>query len=298
MPNLAIEPKTKISPFRKVALGTWRNAYDPSVYGVLSLRMNEALRYIDMFRKKTGKHLTVSHMMAKAIGVVLKEVPDANAVLRWNRLYLREDIRVFFQVVAEDPDTGEIDLSGVVVTEPQAKTLSTIVEEFGGEVKNVREGTDSELKKSRNMMRAMPYLLIHYVLRFLSFLLFTLNLDLRRFGIPQDAFGSVMVTNIGSLGLPTALVPLVPYARVALLVALGSVEDRAVVDDGKVVPAKVMDLGCTFDHRVLDGGHAAKMYRIIKDWMEDPFNHFDAIDELRPITKAPPASAPPPLPGE
>ena len=295
MGNLALTPKKRISPFRKVALGTWRNAYDPSVYGVLTVRMEEALRYIEAYRKKTGRHLTVSHMMGKALGVLLKQVPDANAVIRWNRIYLRNDIRIFFQVVAEDPDSGEIDLSGVVLREPQDKSLSTIIDEFGGEVKSVRDGTDSQLKKSRNMMKAMPYLLVHYVMRFLSFLMFTLNLNLSKLGIPRDPFGSIMVTNIGSLGLPTALVPLVPYSRVALLVALGSVEERAVVENGQVVPGKVMDLGCTFDHRILDGGHASKMYRIVKDWLEHPFDHFEPIDELRSGKQEAP-SAPPPIP--
>lgn len=247
------------------------------MYGVLTVRMDEALRYIDAYRQKTGKRLKVNHMIAKALGVLLKQVPDANAVIRFNRIYLRENVRIFFQVVTEDPDTGEIDLSGVLVDEPQDKSLSTIIDDFGGEVNNVREGTDTQLKKSRNMMRAMPYLLIHYVLRLISLLTYTFNLNLSWAGIPRDPFGSIMVTNIGSLGLPTALVPLVPYSRVALLVALGCVEERAVVQDGKVVPAKVMDLGCTFDHRILDGGHAAKMYAIVKDWLEDPFEHFEPV---------------------
>ena len=45
------------------------------------------------------------------MGMVLHEMPDANAILRFNRIYLREDIGVFFQVAMEDPQTGELDLS-------------------------------------------------------------------------------------------------------------------------------------------------------------------------------------------
>ena len=67
-----------------------------------------------------------------------------------------------------------------------------------------------------------------------------LNLDLRWAGIPSDPFGSVMITNVGSLGLDTAYVPLVPYSHVPILLALGAVKDSAVVEDGKVVAGKVM----------------------------------------------------------
>src|SRR5579859_5497604 len=102
MPNLDLVPKKDVSSFRKIAIGTWRTVGDPSVYGTMELRMDEAMRYLAEFRDKTGKKLTVSHMMAKAVAHVLELHPDANAILRWNRVYLRKTIGVFFQVVMTD----------------------------------------------------------------------------------------------------------------------------------------------------------------------------------------------------
>ncbi|MBW2189554.1 MAG: 2-oxo acid dehydrogenase subunit E2, partial [Deltaproteobacteria bacterium] len=266
------------SAFRKSALGTWNTPYDPTVYGVLSIKMDEALRYIDAFREHTGKRLTVSHMVAKAIGAVLEEVPDANALLRFNQIYLRDTIGVFFQVVVKDPDTGEIDLSGATIQKPNEKTLEQIIDEFERKVSGVRQGSDQALKTSRDLMARLPSWAVSPLLRATSFLNYTLNLDMTWAGMPKDLFGSVMITNVGSLGLPYALVPLVPYSRVPLLLALGSIEDRAVVEDGELVARKVMDIGATFDHRILDGGHAAKMHQIVSAWMEHPFEHFDALD--------------------
>jgi pyruvate dehydrogenase E2 component (dihydrolipoamide acetyltransferase) len=278
MPNLLLHKKKQLSAFRKSALGTWNTPYDPTVYGVLSIKMDEALRYIDAFREHTGKRLTVSHMVAKAIGAVLEEVPDANALLRFNQIYLRDTIGVFFQVVMKDPDTGEIDLSGTTIQKPNEKTLEQIIDEFERKVSGVRQGSDQALKTSRDLMARLPSWAVSPLLRATSFLNYTLNLDMTWAGMPKDLFGSVMITNVGSLGLPYALVPLVPYSRVPLLLALGSIEDRAVVEDGELVARKVMDIGATFDHRILDGGHAAKMHQIVSAWMEHPFEHFDALD--------------------
>jgi pyruvate dehydrogenase E2 component (dihydrolipoamide acetyltransferase) len=101
-------------------------------------------------------------------------------------------------------------------------------------------------------------------------------------GIPSDPFGSIMITNIGSLGLQEAFVPLVPYSRVPLLVAMGAVEDAPVVEDGAIVPGKTMRVCATFDHRVLDGAHAAVMARTLRAWMENPFEHFDDVDAVNP----------------
>lgn len=276
MPNLRLTKKKKLSAFRKMAIGTWQNAYDPQVYGSLDLRMEEALRYLEAFRTSTGKKLTLNHMMAKATAVVLEKMPDANAILRWNRIYLRRDIGVFFQVAMSDPKTGEIDLSGATIFDAQKKSLVEIVDEFAAKVDRVRAGKDKK-ESSRGMFRRMPFFMLNRVLKVLSFFSYTLNLDLRWAGVPRDPFGSAMITNIGSLGLDEAYVPLVPYSRVPLLLAMGAVDDRPVVQGDSIVPGKVMKVCATFDHRILDGAHASVMARTLREWMERPFDHFDPI---------------------
>lgn len=289
MGNLELIKKTNVSSFRRIAIGTWRHAYDPSVYGRLTLRMDEALRYMEAFRRSTGKRLTVTHMMAKAVAAVMESCPDANAILRWNRIYLRKRIGTFFHVAMEDPATGEIDLSGAMIEDPEQKSLVQIIDEFTAKAGNVRSGNDKQLEGTRTMFKRIPFVLLNSVLKLIAFLSYTLNLDLRWMGVPRDPFGSAMITNIGSLGLEHAYVPLVPYSRVPLVVALGSVVDAPVVDDGRLIVGKVMHVCATFDHRVLDGTHAAAMARTVRAWMEHPFEHFDA---LRPAGTAPVATVP------
>jgi pyruvate dehydrogenase E2 component (dihydrolipoamide acetyltransferase) len=277
VPNLELTRKDDVSSFRKIAIGTWRTAYDPSVYGTIELRMDEAIRYIHAFREKTGKKLTVSHLMAKVAAMVLKECPDANAILRWNRVYLRKRIGIFFQVVMTDDGADKVDLSGATLYDVEQKSLLQICDEFSEKVGAVRARKDPALEKTRATFLGVPYLALNSILRLISFLSYTLNLDLRRFGIPQDPFGSLMITNIGSLGLDTAYVPLVPYARVPILLALGAVRETAVADKGQLVVAKTMRVNATFDHRFIDGFHASVMSRVLRQWIEHPFEHFDPI---------------------
>ena len=277
MPNLELVRKDDVSSFRKIAIGTWRTAYDPSVYGTIELRMEEAMRYIAEFREKTGKKLTVSHLMAKAAAMVLKECPDANAILRWNRVYLRKRIGIFFQVVMTDEGAHKVDLSGATLYDVEQKSLVEIYDEFNAKVESVRARKDPALEKTRQTFLGIPYFALNAVLRLISFLSYTLNLDLRSFGIPQDPFGSIMITNIGSLGLDTAYVPLVPYSRVPILIATGAVKDVPVVEAGQIVPGKVMRVNATFDHRFIDGFHASVMSRVLRQWIEHPFEHFDKL---------------------
>jgi pyruvate dehydrogenase E2 component (dihydrolipoamide acetyltransferase) len=277
MPNLELVRKDEISSFRKIALGTWRDAYDPSVYGTLELRMDAAVAYIHAFREKTGKRLTVSHLMAKAAAMVLKECPDANAIVRWNRVYLRKRIGVFFQVVMADEGAEKADLSGATLYDLEQKSLAEIYDEFDAKVTAVRKRKDPALESTRRTFLGVPYLALGFVLRTISFLTYTLNLDLSRFGVPKDPFGSLMITNIGSLGLDMAYVPLVPYARVPILLAIGAVRDVPVVEKGAIVPGKIMKVNATFDHRFIDGFHASIMSRVLRQWIEHPFEHFDKL---------------------
>lgn len=279
MPNLRLRRKQNLSAFRKMALGTWQTTHDPSVYGAVTLRMDRAEAYVRQFRQVTGKRLTLSHMMAKAAAAALEITPDANAILRLGSIYLRDRIGVFFQVALEDPATGQIDLSGTTVFDPEKRSLLDICQELDDKAERVRSGADNK-ERARSIFKKAPNLAIGPLLDTIGFLGHTLNLDLEKLGVPNDAFGSIMITNIGSLGLEEAYAPLVPYSRVPIVLAMGSVRDEAVVEDGQVVPGRVMKVCATFDHRVLDGKHAAIMVKTLRSWMEYPFEHFDKLDQL------------------
>jgi len=278
MPNVELVRKRDLSTFRRIAIGTWRMPYNPSVYGTLEIRMERALAYVAEFRKRTGKRLTVTHMVARAVAQALREHPDANAALRFNRVYLRKRIAVFLQVVMPDADGKKADLSGTTIHDAADKTLEQIVDEVESRVAAVRERRDPALEKSRGMMRWIPSLLLNVFMRLMAFLGYTLNLDLRRLGVERDAFGSVMVTNIGTFGLDQAYVPIIPWSRVPILLAIGEVRDAAVVEDGRLAVGKVMKVNATFDHRFIDGFHAATMSKVLREWLEHPFEKFDKLD--------------------
>lgn len=288
MPNLELTPKRDLSSFRKIALGTWRTAYDPSVYGSMDLDVTDAIEYIDRFRERTGRRLTMTHLLARVAGAILEAEPDANAILRFGRPYLRKEIGVFFQVALEDEETGEVDLSGATVHGPEKMTLLELMDDFEAQVKKVRKGEDEQLEQSRSLFKALPWFLVRPILNLLGFLGYSLNLDLRFLGVPKDAFGSMMITNIGSLGLTEAYVPLVPYSHVPLLLAVGAIRDTPVVREGEIAVRKMMRVSVTFDHRLLDGMHAARMSKVLRAWMEHPYDHFDPIETL-PAKDAPAA---------
>ncbi|WP_375772319.1 2-oxo acid dehydrogenase subunit E2 [Archangium gephyra] len=292
MAHLELIPKENVSSFRKLAIGSWKTAYDPTVYGTMTLRMDKALAYIEEFRQKTGIRLTVTHLLAKAMAEALRRCPDANAILRYNRIYLRKRITISTLVV--QTDGGKVDLTSAKIDDAEQKSLREIAAELEAAVQKVRQRKDEMLEKGKGTIHKMPYAFLNFFTWLISFFMYTLNWDMTWAGMPRDAFGSAIITNVGSLGLDTAYVPLVPYTRVPIFIAPGAIKDAPVVENGKVVPGKLMNVNASFDHRFIDGFHASILANTFREMLENPFEHFDKLDEVAPALPAdvkPPVSA-------
>jgi pyruvate dehydrogenase E2 component (dihydrolipoamide acetyltransferase) len=278
MAHLELTPKTDISSFRKLAIGSWQTTYDPTVYGTLTVRMDKALAYIEAFRQRTGHRLTVTHLVTKAMGEALRRCPEANAILRFNKIYLRKNVTISALVV--QTDGGKVDLTSAKIDHADSKSLLDIAREMEAAVRKVRERRDVALEKGKSTIQKIPYMSLNLFTWLIGFLMYTLNLDLSGIGMPKDAFGSVIITNVGSLGLDTAYVPLVPYTRTPIFVAPGAIKEAPVVENGQIVVGKVMNVNASFDHRFIDGFHAGILANTLRELLENPFEKFDAIDSL------------------
>ncbi len=277
--HIELVKKKDLSPFRKIAIGTWQTAYDPSIYGTLRLRMDQALRYIEDFRRATGRRITVTHLVVKAVAAAFRACPDANALIRWNRIYLRKHVDLSLTVlIAEPGDTGKIDLTVAKIERADELSLVEIHDKLQAHIERVRARQDAAIENTRQRMKLVPYSFMNFFLKFLSFLMYTLNIDMRWAGLPRDPFGTALITNIGSIGLDLAYVPLVPYTRISTVVTPGAVRDEPVVEDGKIVVGKVMDISATFDHRLIDGAHAAILARTVRSMFADPYGSFDKLE--------------------
>jgi len=277
MAHLTLVEKKDISSFRKLAIGSWQTAYDPTVYGTLTIRMEKALQYIEQFREKYQRRLTVTHLVSKAVAEGLRRCPDANAVLRFNKIYLRQSVTLSVLVVQTDQGDGKVDLTAAKIENAETKTLLQFADEMQAAIDTVRQRKDKALEKSKGTISKIPHMLMNTFLKVLSLLMYTFNIDMQWAGMPKDPFGSATVTNIGSLGLEIAYVPLVPYTNVPIFVTPGAILDMPVVEDGKVIPGKVMYLSASFDHRYIDGFHAGILAKTVKELLENPFEKLDPV---------------------
>ncbi|OGO70570.1 MAG: hypothetical protein A2Z37_15385 [Chloroflexi bacterium RBG_19FT_COMBO_62_14] len=94
---------------------------------------------------------------------------------------------------------------------------------------------------------------------------------------PDDIEGSTFtVSNLGMFAVDHFIAIINPPE--AAILAVGSVRDAPVVEDGWVVPGKLMQVTLSADHRVTDGAQGARWLQIFRGYFENPVRL--VMDEL------------------
>lgn len=255
-----------LSTWRRVAIHAWSRPADPTVYGVLELDCEAALAYIDELRQRSGERITLTHLVGKAVAEAIAARPEVNAIIRRGRIYQRETTDVFFQIAFE----GGEDLAGAKIESADKKGLVEIARELRERAERVRVRRDHETQRSTRLLGKLPPWMTAVAMRAGEMLSYDYGVDLSRFGIPFDAFGSCMVTNVAGFGIEAGWAPLLPFSRVPLLLTVGGVHDAPRVRDGRLEVGKRVKIGVTFDHRLLDGYQAGEMAKRFREVFERP----------------------------
>src|SRR5688572_12694856 len=205
-------PLERLSTWRRLAVHAWGPPADPTVYGTMEIDVTRTLAWLERTRATSGVKVTLTHLVGKAAALAIRERPELNGIIRRGRIYLRDTVDVFFQVAFE----GGEDLSGVKVSRADDKSVVEIARELSDKVSRVRDKTDPALRQTTMLLNYLPPWLVGVGLKAAASLSFT-DLDLRRFGIPHDQFGSLMVTSVGGFGVLHGYAPLLPFSRTPAL---------------------------------------------------------------------------------
>ncbi|MTB52518.1 pyruvate dehydrogenase complex dihydrolipoamide acetyltransferase [Lewinella sp. W8] len=86
---------------------------------------------------------------------------------------------------------------------------------------------------------------------------------------PEEMSGNTFtISNLGMFGVEEFTAIINPPD--ACILAVGGIQDKAVIRDGQVVPGKTMKVTLSSDHRVVDGASAAAFLNDVKATLEDP----------------------------
>jgi len=178
-----------------------------------------------------GTRVTYTDIYVLAIAKTLKQLPMVNASLIEDEVILWDDINVGVAVALEGADDLGGGLIVPVVKNADRKSLAEISKELKGIISKAREG------------KLMP---------------------------DDVSGGTFTLTNLGGPGGGWGFgTPIINQPQSAIL-GTGSIVDRPVVKDGKIVIRPMMPYSFTFDHRVIDGVPAGMFMNRLAQLLSNP----------------------------
>jgi len=260
-------PLEDASSFRRMAAAMWRAPSDPSIHGSMDVDATAALAFLRAHEAQSGVRLTVTHLVARAVALALRDQPELNCKVRFGgRLERRTSVDLFVTVATE----GNRDLSGVKIERADEHPLSELARAIADRAGRIRRGDDASYRRSRGMFKQLPWWLGRPATWLSDVLVNELHVDLSAQGMPSDPFGSAIVTSVGMFGIDSAFAPFVPLARCPMLILVPEVRPRPWAVGDRVEVRPVLRLCATFDHRIIDGAAAGRFAARLTQLFERP----------------------------
>ena len=147
-----LPPLKNISIWRRASLGMWRNACEAAIYSRLEIDATSILKKKAEL-KQNGYVISVATFVGKAIAQSLVKYPLINSIIRFNRIYPRQETNICFQVATGK--TAE-DLSTLCIKNCDQLSLTDISEQL-------RQGHSIFVIGKKCILPDVPYVTNYYL---------------------------------------------------------------------------------------------------------------------------------------
>ena len=251
--------------WRKVASTIYKKPTDSKIFGMVELDVTELEHYIAQKRKE-GIKTTLTYLITLIIGrAIRQEVPELNTYVRRGKVVQREQVDATVSVLLPGGQMGS-----VKVENADQLTTAEISEEIGNNIKNSRKGNETDTMQSKSLLAKLPWPFRNWLFKIYQTITIRWGISLPMIGLDSNSFGSYIVSNIGTVGLDTGYASLLPSSNISFVFILGSINKKPVVVNDEIAIKRIMLLSSTLDHRVVDGSHGGRLFRIIKQIAKNP----------------------------
>ena len=194
--------------------------------------------------------------------------PKMNRFIANKNIYQRNEVSASFVIKKQFADEAKEGLAFIHATDNT--TLDEVHDEIYRQVTSCRSGKQDSTSDAMDMFKRMP--------RFLAKALINIICVLDRHGkVPRSLietdpyYSSVVLTNLGSIGMHSGYHHLTNWGTNSLFAAIGEKKERPFYDnDGIPHMRQSVDIGITIDERLADGYYYSKTVKLLKYLLENP----------------------------
>lgn len=254
------------TPWRLVANTVFGPPKSGKLYGTMDVDITETEKYM-WSERKAGRKITMTSIVIAAVAQTLAEdTPEINCFIRRGRIIPRDYVDIMTAVLLR----GGTAMSSVRINNAHEKSILEIAMELREKALNARQGDEDEAMNSKHALAKIPWPFRKWIYLLIRFIVYGFGLEIKALGISEKSFGSISITNVGTLGLTNSFPALMPMAKLPAVIAIGKIEERPVVIKNKIEIRTILAGSAAFDHRLVDGIQIAKFVKGVIRRIQNP----------------------------
>ena len=232
------------------------------------IEISETDRWLRAKRQEGYKGLGMLHLFIAAYIRVISQLPGLNRFVAGQKIYARNEILINM-MVKRGITTDSEETCAKVVFEP-TDTIYDVYRKMNDAVEEIRASDDSGTEKVAGALMKIPGLFLKFAVWILKIMDYfdLIPMSLLR---ASPFHGSMIVTDLGSLGIPPIYHHIYNFGNLPVFLAFGAKRRVMELDrHGNPVERKYVDYKIVCDERIVDGVYYAAAFKFMKYYLKNP----------------------------
>ncbi len=246
---------------------------DASNYFSASFDLAAAEKYIRVKRESGLKGFGLLHIIIASFVRTASQYPAINRFVAGKRIYARNNIEVVMTIKKRmSSESGEAEFK---VKFRPSDTIDTVYERVNEAVEKIRNEETPDTERVAAILGKMPRPILSAALGIIGWLDYHGWLPMSLLDA-SPFHGSLVITDLGSLGIPPVYHHLYNFGNVPIFIAFGAKRRAYEMDyEGNVQEKKYLDYNVSTDERICDGYYFAMAFKYMNYCLRNP----DVLDE-------------------
>ncbi len=257
-----------VSPYIGITPYIMRNRSDACNLFRDTAEITAADRYLRQKRLEGRKGMGMLHLLVASYVRAVAAFPTVNRFVAGRRIYARNDITVVMTI--KRSMAADAEETSIKVHLSPADTIFDVYDKMEAAIADVKNDVGNSTDATAGVLMKLPRWILNFaiaVLRRIDYLW-----GLPKWLINASPFhGSIVVTDIGSLGIPPIYHHIYDFGNLPVFLGFGAKYRRTELDvDGKPVQRKYIDYTVVTDERITDGYNYAAAFKLFGRCVSHP----------------------------
>ena len=264
-----------LHPYRQIMQYVMPTRVEATCYYDVPVRAERLEAYLKKARAKFGANMT--HCVVAGGYMALAGIPSLNRFVVGRRLYQRDGVWVSFSMKRQKRNRAA-KLSVVKLRMEEGESFEGLVSRINDKIGHERSGEKTYADKEYDLFNLLPRPVLQVATAFLKWLDFN-NLLPGSFIRPDSLYTSMVIANLGSLDMSAAYHHLYEWGNSPFFLMVGAVEDRAIIENGVPVSARILPIRVSFDERIEDGLSCMKGIEFFETMALNPERYLGCLED-------------------